>query len=802
MRGRGTGYAWWATALLAVAGIGDVTAQDAAMSARLAQSAGELAFDIPAQSLDRALAAYAARTGRQVVAPGEVTAGLVSSPVQGTFTPEQALDRLLAGTGVVARESGGGALVLERAAPRAGDGAVILDPLTVEAQASVPATAEIGNVPPPFAGGQVATGGQVGILGNRDLFDTPFSTESFTEQLIQDRQATSLTDVLDFDPSVVPLGRGDAFEYLNIRGFTVFPPFGALLNGLRIPIQQAAVPEFYDRIELIKGPSALLYPQAGGIGGTVNFVPKAVGATPLTAGTVSVGSDIQYRAHADASRRFGPNGEFGARINAVGNTGDTFREHGENDLAAGALSLDYLGERVRLQGYADLTDGDWQDKQPAVGTFAGTGRVPTTDPRSYASFSWASYNAFSQRGMLAGEFDLNEGLTAFVRFGGARTDGTNTGSFGCSFTSDGACSITPYRYREDFSFLAGDLGIRGVAEFGPVRHQVSAVFSASRQWYDGHEDDFAPLAVDIFDPAGGSDPTRGEPASSYGLSGDTRIKGPAIADTISVLDERVQLTLGARIQNIQQKNEFEGETTGDYDQWQTTPAVGLVVKPGLGLSFYGNYIQGLEPGDTAPPGAANAGQSLPPRVSTQKEVGVKWDGGRIGLTAALFEITRPLSILGSDNVFRDDGEQRSRGLELATFGEPLPGLRLLGGVTFLNAEQVKTQGGVNDGNEVPGAPDYVVKMSAEWDVPLVDGLTLSGLVIRQGSQAANNANTNRLEGWTRLDLGTRYAVTDRLTLRARVTNVLDQEYWEASDRGIYYSIGAPRTFIVSGSVTF
>ena len=231
--------------------------------------------------------------------------------------------------------------------------------------------------------------------------------------------------------------------------------------------------------------------------------------------------------------------------------------------------------------------------------------------------------------------------------------------------------------------------------------------------------------------------------------------------------------------------------------------MGLVLKPGYGFSLYGSYIEALEQGATAPDEAVNRGESLPPAVAEQKEVGVKWDGGVIGVTAALFEITRPAAILGADEVFREDGEQRSRGLELETFGEPLPGLRLLGGLALLDAELRSTEGGVNDGNEVPGAPDYVVKLSAEYDLPYVEGLTVNGLVIRVGEQQGDNANTVTLAPWTRVDLGLRYRLGDRLTLRGRVENIFDEDYWETAESfDGNYAIGAPRTFIISGTVSF
>ena len=71
---------------------------------------------------------------------------------------------------------------------------------TVTVEASADASAE--GLAKPFAGGQVARGGRVGILGTQDIMSSAFSTTSYTSELIQNQQARSVADVLQNDPSV------------------------------------------------------------------------------------------------------------------------------------------------------------------------------------------------------------------------------------------------------------------------------------------------------------------------------------------------------------------------------------------------------------------------------------------------------------------------------------------------------------------------------------------------------------------------------------------------------------------------
>jgi iron complex outermembrane receptor protein len=66
----------------------------------------------------------------------------------------------------------------------------------------VPSTGTVGTVPPVYAGGQVATGASLGMLGNRSVMDTPFNQTSYTAELMENQQARTIRDVLANDPSV------------------------------------------------------------------------------------------------------------------------------------------------------------------------------------------------------------------------------------------------------------------------------------------------------------------------------------------------------------------------------------------------------------------------------------------------------------------------------------------------------------------------------------------------------------------------------------------------------------------------
>lgn len=678
-------------------------------------------------------------------------------------------------------------------------------PGTVVERNAPPATGTLGQPPAAYAGGQVATGAQIGVLGNRSIFDTPLSIKAYTAEGIQNRVATSTSQILDTDPSVLAVGRGNAYEYFNIRGFLTRQPYDARFDGLNIPHLQPSIPEFYERIEVIKGPSALLYPQLGGIAGTINYVPKLARDDDITQVTTTITSDSQVRGHLDVGRRYGPTGEWGVRANVVGNTGETYRRDGDLDLAAGSLSIDYRSDRVRFVLHGDAADTTIDNMQGFSARYAGIGAVPVPNPRTVGSFpDGPFYEATSSRVYAAAEVDLTSALTAYAKVGASQTDSVNDSFNDCPFDAPGNCIISPYRYEEYRYYIASEFGLRGDFDTGFIRHRMTVSGATLNDDYrdtgQGYQA-FAPFNTNFFNP---NTPYTRVPIyqTTAGYFGRTEVRSFAVTDTLSVFDDTIQLTVGARRQSVQTVGAFDGAAEPSYDAAETTPMVGLVVKPVRGLSLYGSYIEALEKGGSASPGAANFPVTLPPAVSKQKEVGAKWDFGSVALTLALFEIERPNDFVDSNNVFGRNGLQENRGVEIEAFGEPIKGLRLIGGVTFLDAEVLASEGGALDGNAPTGAPEFVAKLGGEWDLPFVAGLTLTGLVIHTDEQFTNPENTVHLRDWTRFDAGFRYALTDSIVVRGLVENVADDRYWESADRGFFLNIGAPRTYSLSTTFNF
>lgn len=695
-----------------------------------------------------------------------------------------------------------------------------------------------------YAGGQVARGGRVGLLGNMDVMDTPFSTSNYTETLIRDQQARGIGDVLQNDPTVrVSKGFGNFQELYVIRGFPVFSD-DMSYNGLYgvLPRQFVAA-ELVERVEVFRGTSAFLNgaaPGGTGVGGAFNLTPKRAGE-PLTRLTAGVSGNDEIYAAADLARRFGAEEEWGARLNLVSRDGEGSVENENGQLRVVGLGLDRRGERARFS--ADL---GWQDHRidaprPSVTPGTAIPDAPSAD-KNFAQ-SWTYTDEEQLFGAVRGEFDLTDSVTAWAAFGGRQGKEDNSLA---NPRADAAGAIRGYRFdniRED-TVWSGDIGVRADLTTGPVEHRLVA--SAS-QIQSKSKNAWAASSFSGYAFGTLSNPTLSPAPAITSVSGDLddpniteRVKNTsvAVADVLSFLDGRVLATVGVRYQEIETKSYAyaDGAFGSGYSSDATTPAFALVYKPSDKISLYANYAEALVPGTTAPTLAnavvagwgdaavpvtvSNGGEVLEPFRAEQAEVGVKYDAGSFGGTLSVFRTTLPSALVSITSngdpvagarptgVYTDGGEQENQGVELTVYGEPVAGLRLIGGATWLEAEINRSLTAANAGKSAIGVPDFQINANVEWDVPMVSGLTLEGRAVHTGAQPANATNTLELEEWTRFDGGLRYAFVaggKDLTVRARVENLADEDQWVAVGGypgSNYLTLGAPRTFRLSVSAEF
>lgn len=673
-------------------------------------------------------------------------------------------------------------------------------------------------LPPAYSGGQIATGGRMGILGEQDSLSVPFNVLSYTSKNIEDHQYQNVGDIANTDPSVVVgTGYGNNAQTYNIRGFELAGDdisFGGLYGILP---RQVINTQGIERVEIFKGASSFLNgvsPTGTGAGGTINLEPKRAGDAPMMRTTVGYDSKSHAYTSIDAGRRFGDNHQWGIRVNALRGSGGSAVD-GDNDSRNSdfTLALDYRGTRLRSSidvGYErDIYHGT------RGGVYLGTD-LPSLPkaPGARTNYTpdWNFSRLESTYGMWRGEYDLTDQWTGYAAFGLSKTHEYGVYGNPTLESSDGASSVgTRMNTVYDAKNAAYQAGVRGKVDTGFLHHSVNLGYSGELARNYG--------AYRMASISGGStninSPESVHPSDDYGdyndgnmgapsLRGRVRANGISLSDNISLLDDQVKVLFGGRYQQLSVRSwNYDTSPSSAFEKNGFTPVYGVTYQPTDYLSLYANYIEQLSPGSAvADTDSPQNGQYLGIERTKQYEAGMKLDFGRIGGSLSAFRIRQPNQSDGgnSSHIYNLDGIQQNKGIEAMVYGTPVKGWNMSGGVTWIDSDLKNQSTEANNGNDGIGVPKYKATLANSWQVPGGHGLVLTGDVIRTGSQYADDANKYRLKPWTRLDLGARYTThlgKTPLTWRAAVNNVTNNGYWSAADSYGYINMGEPRTFRLS-----
>lgn len=665
---------------------------------------------------------------------------------------------------------------------------------------------------------QVIYGGEAGVFGPMPAEDLPFSIRSFDETLIYNQQPLTLGEVLDNDPTVrTTYGFGNAAEQFVIRGFALVGD-DVGVNGLYgIAPRQLIAPELFERVEVLNGSNAFINgaaPGGSGLGGSVNLALKRAARRDVTRATIGFVGDAHFGGSVDVSRRFGANREWGLRVNGAFRDGEVAIDREDRRTQVLGAALDYNSGPLRAALDFAYQEVRVDSLRPKVTITSFIPRLPDGDANYAQDYTFTELRDVF--GTLSLEYDLGENAMVYAR-AGAR-DGREDGIYGGITALDaatGAANGNALFVPRTDNNESIEAGVRGRVILGGISHELNAGgninWQVNRNAYDFlYGPGFAGFATNLYNtpqlPIPASTLVGGDLDDPYPIA-KNRLSSLFVSDTIGLFEDKLLVTAGVRYQTIRTESfsYFGGAREAVYDEDRWTPVAGIVFKPVDGLSLYGNYIEALQQGPSAPidPLLANSGEVLSPRVSQQFELGAKYAIGRMFASLALYNIERPgegVIGTGAGQRFGYVGNQRHQGIEATLNGEIVPGLRLITGIAFNDAD-------LTNGRSVVGVPEVTFNGNVEWDLPYLAGFTLTGRVTHTGEQFADAANTLTLDDWTTVDLGARYvfAAGDApVTLRLTVDNVFDKAFWASAFDVFAPALlqGAPRTVRASASVAF
>ncbi|MEM9841719.1 MAG: TonB-dependent siderophore receptor [Pseudomonadota bacterium] len=631
------------------------------------------------------------------------------------------------------------------------------------------------------------------------IIETPQSVFVINADLIADQQAFRFDQVLQNDASVQKANNFlGAYSSYSIRGFTLSNGSNYFRDG-RTFFHLASVPvETLDRVEVLKGPSSVLYGTLT-LGGIVNMISKRPADDPFTTIKATVGSDNFNHFALDHSGTLFESdtaGKLSYRVNGVFEESDSFREFADGrafktERLIGAFAAEWeLSNQTSILFNYDYTD---DDRPQDIGLVNLTGDFSNQPYEQIVNQPWTSYDSTVTNYYVALDHQINDIFkiragTSIQDYKRDRYDNQYRGNTFDVATGDIAIRARRRINRWNYTTYFADL----IAEFdtGPFEHQVLIGVDQTDVEIDNNETARNEVFVtNIFDPIIIPDPLINTAVDPNDGSEDRF--GVTFQDMISY-GEHWRLLIGGRYDEFQ--SEFvlaNGLSLPRPDIDNVTPRIGLVYLFNPNLSVYGSYSESFEPNNpVTDPSLTNFGSQLDPTVGESLEAGFKWEAfdGKLLTTGAIFTVERTGAPFEDPavNAIVQRGTQEHNGVEASVTGLVNDNLTLTGSATFLDAEFTVDQNEDRIGNTPAGVADVSLALTGEYEIfagPLA-GFALQGSIFYESERPVDDNNSYDLDAYTRVDIGAKYtqklANGNDLIYRVSALNLFDEAYYKAS----------------------
>lgn len=661
------------------------------------------------------------------------------------------------------------------------------------------------------------------------LLDTPRTITIIPEEVIKDRGATSLQDVLRTTPGIT-LGSGEggtpAGDRPFIRGYEASTDI--FIDGLRDYARGSHETFNLESVEVIKGPSSA-FTGRGGTGGSINLSTKAPKLENFAEGTAGIGNGGQHRLTVDGNYVFSETGAL--RLNMMRMGGDVpGRDKVEADRWGIAPSIAFgLGTPTRVTlSYSHIENKDTPDWGIPFKNSANPDRVTPIDVDRSNFYGRAGVdfkkNTFDTATAQI-EHDLHDKLTVrnTTRYGTSLNhylftrpsfDNCEAGASGSCATEDAGLQFTRsdrMRWRKSES-LINQTDLFGSFQTGAFTHNFSSGFEFSKEEISSKAMTGGPGSdTDSF-----WNPNPNRPYDrniSYGpkqKDGDIKTQSVYLFDTMDINDQW-SLNAGLRYDNFRVTDAQKNISRSD-GMWNYQAAV--VYKPAPNGSVYVSYGTSSNPagenfgqagGADGPAGGAQL-HDLKPEKSRSWELGTKWDvmDEKLSLAAAVFQ-TDKTDARSTDPVTGDvslAGSNRVRGLELSATGAITSRWNVWAGYTYLDPKVKNYRNGKNvfDGKQIK----FIAKNSASlWTTyQVMPQWTVGGGVTYVGQRYIDDGNIMKLPSHTVYDAMVRYDVSKNFDLQLNVNNLGNTRVYDASHVGIFANVGPGRSYMLNATYRF
>lgn len=618
----------------------------------------------------------------------------------------------------------------------------------------------------------------LGNLGKQDIRNTPYAVQVISPALMKRQQLKSLSDIYRYMPSVQ--GDGARPQTRGMQGSVVQ---NSMIDGLNVVSTTDYAAEQFDHLEVLNGLAGSLYGPANPAG-LFNFVAKRPTDIAQHSLTFGGGTGLSHLVSGDFSGPLDENDRLRYRANLLDDEGNGYVSGSKKRRQLFSLALDAnLTDKTVLE--TNFSYYHFYDKG-LPGKFAlGSGLSFPSAPNPKTAHLGQSYAGDDNHTLTASlhlkhDFDGNwQGEVGVLRQIADResTAVTNTFTDNAGHYKTTTSSATASRFTLN-SYMAN---LNGEVDTGWLHHQISTGMRGfvwkNENPLNGATSTLGSASLD--NPQAFAEPDYPDFTHRYHSATATQ-QAFLLSDTLTFSPQWSLLLAGSESFLTSANYAKTGSRTSESNDSGFSGSASLMYKPVDPLTLYVTYADSLQQGDTAPTGAANAGNILAPYRSKQVEVGSKLAVGKVLLTAALFQIDRPFAYTTPSGDYAVDGNQRNRGLELMADGNLSDNLHLYGGMTWLDPRLRDTASTTTDDKQIVGLARYTASLFAAYDLPFLSGTDIHGGMHYVGRRTTDNTNDSWVGSYATFDAGTRYKTrlfnTDT-TFRLDMTNLTNRHYW-------------------------
>lgn len=756
--------------------------------------------DIAPQALDQALNALAGQTGSRILFATDIAEGRQAQALKASLTVEQALQRLVSGSGLRVQKTADGSFLVSR--PQT-SGALELNETSIIGRGTGEATEGTGS----YTTNAVTIG-----KTPQSLRETPQSVTVVTRTQMDDKNLNTLDQVLAQTTGMTRANRNFGNHRFSARGFDLHDESYMIdsVPGQAYSLIGEFKPDLaiFDRVEILRGAAGLLV-GAGNPGGAVNLVRKRPTVEPRFSVTARAGSWDNYRLDLDGSGKLNESGSVRGRLVT------SYEDRGYfSDLSSARTPLFYGIVEADVTDATTLTLGLRQQTRETEGyTVYGLpsysdGSNPHLKRSTSLAQDWNRHTTRTTEVFADMDHRFNDNWSSKVSVSHSKNSYDQqlayvSGTINPA-TNSGPVLDTAMFHKLNMTAKGIDAHLDGKFEAFGLTHQVTLGANWSEQTYTDKEDDISlDQPFDVFNPNHHQVAKPGRTDWDY-ISDSTDKRYGTYLNTRLHMTEDLSLVLGGRLSwyDLVTNDKLDATITKTRQDKEFTPFAGVIYDLNPYWSWYASYADIFRPQSNY---RSVNGSVLDPAIGSNYETGIKGElfDKQLNVSFAVFYIKQEdvaVEDYGNsgkcvgfrNRCYTNSSLLRSKGFETEASGELFPGMQVAAGYTYNTTRN-------DSGSSISSAtPKHMLRLSSSYNLQGDwSRLTVGGGVSAQnGYEDKNNLASN--SGRAIFDARASYKLDKNWTVAIDVENLLDRTYFEATgnpSRG--YAYGEPRSYVAT-----